>query len=140
LYVYFDPSLNNSGLHDSGWTDNDALLANDSNIASALVGAPAFTETTIGFLGSSDGLTDLRKTQRLSHYQRATNGNVGQVGRLAWPSGANKTASFTLALGFGSDAGAALKEARASLGSGFAKLQRAYDSACPPYIMSLPRF
>src|SRR5215468_4577250 len=72
LYVYFDPSLNNSGLHDSGWTDNNALLANDSNIASALVAAPAFTETTNGYLGSSDGLTDLRKTQQLSHYQRAT--------------------------------------------------------------------
>src|SRR5262249_35171755 len=140
LYVYFDPSLNNSGLHDSGWTDNDALLANDSNIASALVAAPAFTETTNGYLGSSDGLTDLRKTQQLSHYQRATNGNVVQVGRLAWPSGANRTASFTLSLGFGRDAGVALKGARASLASGFAKVQHDYEAGWRRYIMSLPRF
>ena len=27
LYVYYDPSLSNSGMHDSAWTEGDALLA-----------------------------------------------------------------------------------------------------------------
>jgi len=33
VYLYFDPSLNNSGMHDSGWSTDDALLAADANIA-----------------------------------------------------------------------------------------------------------
>src|SRR5687768_349295 len=37
LRVYFDPSLNNSGMHDSAWTEGDALLASDGNKASALI-------------------------------------------------------------------------------------------------------
>src|SRR2546422_3220747 len=37
VYVYYDPSLNNSGMHDSAWTQGDALLAMDGDKASALV-------------------------------------------------------------------------------------------------------
>ena len=36
LYVYFDPSLNNSGMHDSAWTDGRWLIAADADKASAL--------------------------------------------------------------------------------------------------------
>src|SRR5882724_3561609 len=36
VYVYYDPSLNNSGMHDSAWTEGDALLATDSDKTSAL--------------------------------------------------------------------------------------------------------
>ena len=50
LYVAYDPSLNNSGMHDSAWTEGDALLAADDDKASALIADPAFAETTNGFL------------------------------------------------------------------------------------------
>ena len=33
VYVYYDPSLNNSGMHDSAWTAGDALLATDQHKA-----------------------------------------------------------------------------------------------------------
>jgi len=33
VYVYYDPSLNNSGMHDSAWTEGDALVAIDGNKA-----------------------------------------------------------------------------------------------------------
>src|SRR5688572_25955734 len=36
LYVYFDPSLKNSGMHDIGWSEEDAFLAIDADIATAL--------------------------------------------------------------------------------------------------------
>ena len=36
LYVYYDPSLGNSGMHDSAWTEGDALLASDADKASAV--------------------------------------------------------------------------------------------------------
>src|SRR6185503_12873727 len=36
LYVLYDPSLSNSGMHDRGWITPHALTAVDGNIASAL--------------------------------------------------------------------------------------------------------
>jgi glucoamylase len=46
LSVYYDPSLNNSGLHDSAWTDNEALVAVDGDKASALIANCGFAEVT----------------------------------------------------------------------------------------------
>src|SRR5919205_1805124 len=67
LYVYYDPSINNSGMHDTGWTEDGALLASDADKASALVSSTGFTETSNGFLGTaSDGLEELRARGRLA--------------------------------------------------------------------------
>ena len=60
LYVYFDPSLNNSGMHDSAWTQGDALLANDTDKFSALLVSGGFSDPTNGFYGVSDGLEQLQ--------------------------------------------------------------------------------
>src|SRR6266478_2287079 len=60
LYVYYDPSLNNSGMHDSAWTEGNALIAEDGDKVSALISDPVFAETTNGYLGTSDGLEQLR--------------------------------------------------------------------------------
>src|ERR1700755_73272 len=54
LYVYYDPSLNNSGMHDSAWTEDGALLASDADKASALVSSTGFDRQTNGYLGVSD--------------------------------------------------------------------------------------
>src|SRR5262245_50853491 len=42
IYVYYDPSLNNSGRHDSGWFEDGALLAVDGDKASALISSSGF--------------------------------------------------------------------------------------------------
>src|SRR5439155_1469034 len=103
LYVFFDPSLNNSGMHDTGWTKGDALLGSDADVASALVSSNGFRDMTNGFLGTSDGLMQLKRARALSEkYDRAENGNVAQVARILQPR------AFTLALSFGSSAGEAL--------------------------------
>lgn len=60
LYVYYDPSLNNSGMHDSAWTENGALLSSDGDKASALVSSTGFVETTNGYFETSDGLVQLK--------------------------------------------------------------------------------
>ena len=58
LYVYYDPSLNNSGMHDSAWTEGDALVAVDGNKASALMSSCGFGEVKNGVLGGSFGRVD----------------------------------------------------------------------------------
>ena len=139
LYVYYDPSLNNSGLHDSAWTEGDALLAADADKASALIARPRFVQTTNGYLGTSDGLTQLRAAKRIEPYDRASEGNVVQVGRLLFSktSSANPI-SFTLALGYGKNGAAALANARGSLARGFGTVRRKYESGWHKYLAILP--
>src|SRR5437764_410653 len=74
LYVYYDPSLNNSGMHDTAWTQEDAVsfkgeypadafLAQDGDKTSALIFHSVWNKffySSNGFLGTSDGLTELK--------------------------------------------------------------------------------
>ncbi|MGB8511123.1 MAG: glucan 1,4-alpha-glucosidase, partial [Pyrinomonadaceae bacterium] len=135
LYVYYDPSLNNSGMHDSAWTEDDALLASDADKASALVVSGGFAETTNGYFETSDGLTELQRGGfgLQSRYTRAADGNVVQVAEIKSPS------KFTLALGFGKEPAEALKNARLSLAKGFTKARAEYEDGWHGYVKTLRR-
>lgn len=102
LYVYYDPSLNNSGMHDSAWlrevTRSEPTgtlifagppLATDADKASALVLSlrpqrlSHFGRTANGYFEVSDGLTELRRNGGLRQaYERAGEGNVVQVAKI----------------------------------------------------------
>nr|MDQ3743881.1 glucan 1,4-alpha-glucosidase [Acidobacteriota bacterium] len=134
VYVYYDPSLNNSGMHDSAWTEEGALLASDADKASALVASGGFTETTNGYFETSDGFAELRSRGHLqTRYARAADGNVVQVGEI------RGSAKFTLALGFGREPAEALKNARASLAKGFEKARAEYEQGWHDYVRTLRR-
>jgi glucoamylase len=134
LYVYYDPSLNNSGMHDTAWTRGEALVAVDADKASALLSSTGFAEMTNGYFETSDGLVQLRRAGRMTKlYARAASGNVVQVARIKQP------ASFTLALGFGKDANDAVRNARLSLNRSFASVRDEYDTGWHDYLSSLRR-
>jgi glucoamylase len=163
LYVYYDPSLNNSGMHDSAWAISDAILsatdpdyqpplfpynekedprlnrgdvmfASDSDKASALIVSGGFELMTNGYLGTSDGLTQIRKEGRItSPYIRAADGNVVQVGKM------RQKARFTLALGFGKEPNEAAVNAQASLLRGFARCELEYNKSWQDYVQTLRR-
>lgn len=135
VYVFYDPSLNNSGMHDTGWSGADALLSVDEDVASALVSSGGFNEMTNGYMGTdSDGLVRLKLTRRLTEkYSRAENGNVVQLARIRRPK------VFTMALGFGRSTDEALMNSRASLAKGFARVHREYETGWHTYLKSLMR-
>jgi glucoamylase len=110
LSVYYDPSLNNSGLYDAGWTEADALVAVDGNKASALI--------------SSCGFAEAKTTP--------AEGNVVQIATL-------KRDRCTLALGFGTTAAQASRSARSSLARGFEAVSREYEGGWESYVATLPR-
>ncbi|MGH9930337.1 MAG: glycoside hydrolase family 15 protein [Pyrinomonadaceae bacterium] len=162
LYVYYDPSLNNSGMHDSAWSEGDALIAVDGDKASALLSSSGFAdpgrlsrsflkpsdgprlEISNGFFGASDGLTELKRNWNrsgLGSYQRADNGNVVQVAALRGPQGSERmpVRRFTLALSFGKTPREALLNARASLAKGFAQARREYEAGWHAYLKPLSR-
>lgn len=133
LYVYYDPSLNNSGMHDAVWKHDGALLSSDGNVASALVASGGFAETASGYYGTSDGLTELRRSGKFNEYAAALDGNVVQFARL------NSPRSLTLALGFGPTASDAEASARASLAKGFGRARAEYSAGWSAYLSTLVR-
>lgn len=137
VYVFYDPSLNNSGMHDTGWTTgraSRAFQAADGNVASALISSTGLDEMSNGFLGRDDPLQQLKQAHTISKkYDRAENGNVVQVARVREPR------SFTLALGFGRSGTEALTNARASLRKGFAQARREYEAGWHAYLQPLRR-
>ena len=172
LFVYYDPSLNNSGMHDTAWTQGDALLASDGAVSSALVvedsfadradeleklrararaegftvANPNFGVMTNGFLGVSDGLTQLRADsgtfpRQLKAFGRAQDGNVVQVAELSPPAIESEYCCqpYTLALGFGKTPDDALGAARASLAKGFDAARAEYEQGWHDYLKTLRR-
>jgi glucoamylase len=162
LYVYYDPSLNNSGMHDSAWTQwaqqgGVDALSSDADKASALVISrqpkqlSGFGMVANGFFETSDFLTELRRgDEQLQIYPRAADGNVVQLARVLphyhpadpsrpfdnpEPSGNH----FTLALGFGKEPDEALKNARQSLLKGFGEARAEYEQGWHDYVDSLRR-
>jgi glucoamylase len=139
LYVLYDPSLSGNGDDDSGSTAGAALVASDTKAASALVASPALTKTSSGYLGTSDGWTDLSSHYGMDwNYTSAPNGNVVQTGRLAL-TGKPGSEDATLALGFGASTTAALGAANTSLAGGFDATDLAYRSGWHDYLAGLAR-
>ena len=133
LYVLYNPSLKNSGVGDTAYTEGGALVAEKAGASSALVSSSGFTQTSNGFRGVSDGYTDLLLHHKLAwNYERAENGNVVQTAKV-------QGAHFTLALGFGNSAASATENARASLKSGYSSISADYAKGWHDYAGSLRR-
>ena len=127
-HVYYDPSLNNSGLHDSAWTEGDALVAVDGDKASALMSSCGFVENGSGYLNRIENAT-------IQLAPRVDNGNVMQVGRL---KDLETKRRCTLALGFGEKPAEAVNNARASLAKGFDSVRIQYEAGWRSYVSRLP--
>ncbi len=131
LYVLYDPALKNSGMGDTGYTQDDALVTEKPGVASALLCGDGLQQMTSGFAAASDGYTDLLQHRRLDwSYARAENGNVIQAAKLAG-------AHFTLALGFGTTPVAAIASAKASLQDGFPSVSARYAAGWSEYVQTL---
>jgi glucoamylase len=136
LYVLYDPALSNEGNDDSGNSSESGLVAFDASAASALVPSVPFSRRSSGFLGTSDGWTDLGADHRMDwDYESATGGNVVQTGLTRLDG--KRRRELTLALGFGRNADAATKAARGSLRRGFAKLDRGFRRGWHRYLRGL---
>jgi glucoamylase len=133
LYVLYDPSLKNSGYGDTGYLQGDALVAQKSDIASAMIGSANFEMASSGFAGASDGYTDLLLHHKLEwSYARAEKGNVIQVAKIG-------EKHFVLALGFGTTPSGAIAAAQGSLERGFSRVSAEYAKGWHEYVEGLRR-
>jgi len=71
LFIYYDPSLKNSGMHDTAWNGHDALLSSDNNVASALISSSGFEQISSDFAGTGDNIHQLAGPESWKRYDRA---------------------------------------------------------------------
>ncbi len=152
IYLYYDPSINNSGMHDTAWNNlvghfgspkpfPYALLAQEKNIVSALMikgTMVGMEEASNDFYGVNDGMEELRKNGKLNDRfeSKVVNGNVLQVAKVPVFSGSQK---FTLVLAFGENSGKAFKVAEETSEKGFAKCLAEYEKGWADYVKTLPK-
>lgn len=142
LYVYYDPSLGNSGMGDTaslkfGKDNVEAALVVEKTaplVASALLFTSPLAEQTNALYQVNDGLTQLRQNRKIvDPHDKAANGNVIQMARITNPQ------RFTAILSFGKESQSASDTAVLSRSKGFIKCQSEYDKAWSDYVRRLPR-
>ena len=126
VFLFYDPSLKNSGMHDSAWTEGAALIASEADVSTALISNVGFASITNTFARKDIDFTSI---PRIDHVE---NGNVVQIAKI--PS----TSKLTIALAFGASPSEALTNARSSLRKGFVSCQRQYSTGWHAYLRSLP--
>ncbi|MEP7076523.1 MAG: glycoside hydrolase family 15 protein [Acidobacteriota bacterium] len=145
IYVYYDPSLANTGMHDSGRMESGTLVVSDGDKFSALQSKAPFENATTGFLGSSDGLTQIRNGGKIEGYARADNGNIVQFAKLTeiFPSTDVSAMAvhsrYKIALSFGKTSEEAIRSGKASLAKGFEKCQAEYEKGWVDFVKMLPK-
>lgn len=117
LYVLLSPRLGDCGRGNSAWVGQyngrPMLLAKDDQHALALACSTNWRQRTVGFVGRSDPLLDLRRNKRITQvYTRADSGNVMLAGEIDLPACGGQ---FVLATAFDRSAAAASLTAVLSL-------------------------
>lgn len=134
VYAVYDPALSREGGDDTA-ASGDTLVASDAAAASALTAGHGFAATSTGYLGTSDGWTDLADHRMDWRYPKAGPGNVVQTGELRVDGTRHR--HDTLALGFGPTRESAVKTARSSLSSGFDRVAARYAKGWQDYVSGL---
>lgn len=149
LYLLENPSMAGGGANDNAWWDpanaallssgTEALFGSPMTVVSALkVASPnGFVAHDNGYAGrASDCYVDLNANKVLDNQfdNIAGNGNVVQCGQIG---NIGTDTTFTVALGYGSDAASALDAANASLAAGFADREAAYRGGWEGYVNGL---
>jgi glucan 1,4-alpha-glucosidase len=136
LYVYVDPAIDNSGLHDTADASGDMLIAAQGNVFMATSSSTGFGEKTCGFVGVNDGLADLRSKGRIARrFDRAVDGNVAELAEIRPPT--SGAFDFQLAVSFGSSADGAVSEARSTLSQPIERTFQAYTDGWRQYVATL---
>lgn len=105
LYVLLAPHLDNQGSDNTAWLGEykgtPMLFAKRGGYALALACSVPWLNSSVGFVGLSDGWQDLREYKQLTRsFSCAENGNVALTGEVDLLASGG---TFVVALGFGTD-------------------------------------
>ena len=135
-YLLLEPHMANTGANDAGAASKTALTANEGDTFLTLKGSKPFAAASAGFIGVSDGLTDLKDGKLDKRYAStgAERGAIMLTGQLPSTRG---EVSIDYAIGFGPTAAASAQAAEGSLKTGYAQVLAGYNSGWESYLASL---
>jgi glucoamylase len=101
-YLFVNPHIANTGSNDKAWFDNNTWYAQDGNTSLALVTDANINQHTVGFVGVSDGITQLQLEGKIADTYQTTGDARGNVAiTLQLPTLNQETGEWNFALGFG---------------------------------------
>ncbi|MEP7081007.1 MAG: glycoside hydrolase family 15 protein, partial [Ginsengibacter sp.] len=127
IYALLAPHISNKGMENDGWSEDHKgipmVFANRGGISLAIASSSGFLKRSVGYVGTSDGYTDLKAHKKMEwEYNRAANGNIALTAEIDL----SKTTEFVFAISFGIRATDAAHVAWASLLDGFDKAKERY--------------
>ncbi|MGK7897345.1 MAG: glucan 1,4-alpha-glucosidase [Xenococcus sp. (in: cyanobacteria)] len=125
-YLLINPHMENTGTNDVAFVFEDSLNAReDEDVYLAVKSSIPFVKTSAGYVGSSDGYTDLADDNFMNwtyDYTDQNNpGNVAMMAQLPTMS-AGQTSTFDIVVGFGGSYTKATEQADGSLRVGYDSL------------------
>lgn len=134
LFLLVAPHLGNQGKQNNGRAiqldGRDLLVAEREGTAIAVVASIPYLKRSCGFVGVSDGWTDLHQNLRMDwQWESATGGNIALMGQLD----ITERKEWTLAIGFGASVEEAARAATASLERGWEAARAEYSTAWHDY-------
>ncbi|MDQ3192941.1 MAG: glucan 1,4-alpha-glucosidase [Bacteroidota bacterium] len=130
LFILLAPHIGNYGSGNTGWTGNykgmPMLFAERSN-ALALACSIPWLNSSVGFVGTSDGWQDLRSHKYMKWiYKRAENGNIAMIAEIDLKESERSENEIIIAVGFGRNSAEAGQRARTSILEGFDGAKQVY--------------
>ncbi|SFX54850.1 glucoamylase [Thermoactinomyces sp. DSM 45891] len=136
LFAMLDTSIGNDGGGDKGGTKNGTFVASDKNISTAWASSIGFGKMSTGYVGVSDGWTDLQDRRMDWTYTSADDGNIVHTAEIPLQKG-KQNQSFTMSLGFGNTEQEAVQTATKSLSSSFTQMMELYQGEWHKYLTSI---
>lgn len=138
IFALVAPHLGNQGMNNVGRVleidGRVCLVAERSGTALCVAASVPFLKRSCGFVGASDGWTDLRDNLRMDwEFNSATDGNIALTAQLD----TRENHEWTLAIGFGGNFEEAARAAASSLARGWTKARAAYTGAWNEYCRKL---
>lgn len=127
LYVFSNSHVGDEGADNSGWVGVykgvPMLFAQRGDLAYAIACSTGFSSLSAGFMGVSDGFTELHAHGRLiEQYTIAAHGNVALTGEIDRP----RNGEFKLVIAFGGNPAEAGLQARMGLSRDFEAVRKTY--------------
>lgn len=140
LVALADPSLNNDGNDDVGAATRTTASAWEFDAAVTMQASTPFSRTSIGFVGVSDGWSDVWRDGRVDWTYTSTDslaGNVALTGVLN-VNGIGKKRAL-IVLGFGESLTQSRRNAAATVAAGSAQTLQGVRATWQKYLKSLPQ-
>lgn len=136
LYVHANPYVNNNGVGDRAMVKEGKLIAIDGDNYLTLTANKAFEQTSVGFIGKSDLISQLSAGNELTSYA-STGDKSGNVSLDALLGTTSSKAQFDLTLSFGNTLEKSVTSSENSQQKGYDQLLKDYGADWQRYLASL---